>query len=238
MSLLTMIQAVAERTAVPVPTTVLGNTDPQIVQLRALLEEEGADLSRRGAWQGITFEATHTTLATESQGAITSIATNGFNYIKNQTIWDRTDRLPVLGPMDSQDWQALKAVQVTGPRYQFRIRGGLLLVNPAPTAGHSWAFEYVSQNWILGADAVTYKQLFTLDTDTALLPEPLLIIGLRWRWMREKGLDYSELFRTYEIQVKDALGRDGGKPILHCDEYAYQGPKPGIWVPSGSWSGV
>ncbi len=236
MSLLTIIQAVAKRTAIPSPATVLGNTDTQIVQLQALLEEEGADLARRGAWQGITFEATHTTVATESQGAITSIATNGFNYIKNQTIWDRTDRLPVLGPIDSQDWQALKAVQMTGPRYQFRIRGGLLLVNPVPTAGHSWAFEYVSQNWILAADGVTYKQLFTLDTDTVLLPESLLILGLRWRWMREKGLDYSELFRTYEMQVKDALGRDGGKPILHCDEHAYQGPKPGIWVPPGNWS--
>jgi hypothetical protein len=236
MSLLTIIQYTCRRTGVPVPSTVHGNTDVQILQMEALLEEEGQDLARRGAWQGLTFEATHTTVATENQGAMSTIASNGFNYVKNQTIWDRTDRLPVLGPMDAQDWQAMKAVVTTGPRYQFRIRGGKLIVNPVPSAGHTWAFEYVSKNFILAADAITYKEYFTLDTDTVLLPEDLMIMGLRWRWMREKGLDYGELFRSYEMQVKDALGRDGGKPILHMDNFSYNGPQPGIFIPSGNWN--
>ena len=235
MSLLTVVQQFCERSGLPSPPTVIGTTDPQVAQIRALLEEEGNDLSARGGWEEITLQATHTTLAQEDQGAIDTIASNGFRYIKNQTIWDRNDRLPVLGPMTSQEWQALKAVVVTGPRYQFRIRGGRLLSNPPPPAGHEWAFEYVSQNWILGADGTTYKQYFTLDTDTMLLPETLMLMGLRWRWMREKGFSYAELFRTYESQVKDALGRDGGKKVLHMDGMGWNGPKPGIWVPDGSW---
>ena len=236
MTLLTTVQHFCRRTGLPSPATVYGSTDTQVLQIMALLEEEGEDLSKRGAWEGITFEASHTTLAAEDQGAVTSIATNGFRYIKNQTIWDRTDRLPVLGPMDSQDWQATKAVVNTGPRYRFRIRGGKLLSSPTPTAGHSWYFEYVSKNWILGVDGVTYKQYFTLDTDTILIPEELVLMGLRWRWKKEKGFDYSEDFRTYEMQVKDALGRDGSKPILHMDSENWRGPRPGIFVPDGSWS--
>lgn len=236
MSLLTIIQSVCKRTGVPSPTAVIGNTDVQIMQLLTLLEESGDDLARRGSWPALTFEATHTTTAAENQGAMTTIASNGFNYIKNQTIWDRTDRLPVLGPVDGQDWQALKAVVVTGPRYQFRIRGGNLLVNPAPSAGHTWAFEYVTKNWILGANLTTYKSSFTLDTDTVLLPEPLIVLGLRWQWMREKGLEYSELFRSYEMQLKDAFGREGGKPILHQDNLHSTYPQPGIFVPSGNWT--
>lgn len=235
MSLLTTITAFCERSGLPVPPTVIGTTDVQIKQARALLEEEGNDLASRGPWQGITFEASHTTTAAEDQGAITTIASNGFRYIKNDTIWDRTDTLPVLGPMSSQDWQALKAVSQTGPRYHYRIRGGKLLVNPTPAASHDWRFEYVSQNWILGIDGTTYKSLFTLDTDTLLLPETLLIMGLRWRWMREKGFDYAELFRAYEMQVKDALGRDGGKPTLHMDNRGTDGPTPGVFVPQYSW---
>ena len=235
MSLLSLVTSFCERTNLTVPTTVIGTTDTQIRQIRALLEEEGNDLSSRGAWQGITFEATLTTVATESQGAMTTIASNGFRYIKNQTAWDRTNKLPVLGPIDSQEWQALKAIVVTGPRYQFRIRGGEFLVNPVPTAGYNWRFEYVSQNWILGANLTTYKQYFTLDTDTILLPETLVLQGLRWRWKKEKGFEYAEDMRTYEMQVKDALGRDAGKPILHMDG-ARRGPSPGIFVPSGSWT--
>lgn len=234
MTMLTTIQAFCRRTNIPVPTTVYGTTDSQVQQAMALLEEEGNDLASRGSWQGITFEASLTTVATESQGAMATIASNGFRYIKNETIWDRTNKLPVLGPTNAQEWQAIKAMVPTGPRYQFRIRGGNLIVNPVPTAGYSWYFEYVSQNWILGADLTTYKQYFTLDTDTMLLPETLLLMGLRWRWKKEKGLDYAEDMRTYEMQVKDALGRDGGKPVLHMDS-KFTGVRPGVFVPVGSW---
>ena len=236
MSLLTTIQYVCGRTNVPVPSSVMGAvTDTQVLQLLRLLEEEGTDLSKRGTWQGITFEATHTTIAAEDQGALTTIATNGFNYIKPDTFWNRTDKLPVIGPLSDTQWSALKAVTTAGPRYQYRIRGGKLLILPTPTASLSWAFEYASKNWILGADGTTYKQFFTLDTDTILLPEDLVIMGLRWRWKKEKGLEYAEDFRTYETQVKDALGRDGGKPTLSMQDGS-RDVRPGVYVPSMSWN--
>mgnify|MGYP001576058818 CR=1 FL=1 len=236
MTMLSTVQHFCRRTNLPVPATVAGTTDTQVLQLMALLEEEGNDLASRGAWQGITFQASHTTLAAEDQGAIATIASNGFRYMVNDTIWDRTTILPVCGPMNSKGWQAMKALASTGPRYRFRIRGGKLLVNPAPPASDAWYFEYISQNWILGADGTTYKQYFTLDTDTILLPETLVLMGLRWRWKKEKGLDYAEDFRTYEFQIKDALGRDGGKTTLYMDGSNLRGPQPGIFVPDGSWS--
>ena len=236
MSLLTLISSMCARTNLPVPATVMGSvTDTQILQMLRLLEEEGTDLAKRGTWQGITFEATHTTVATEDQGAIATIASNGFAYIKNETFWDRTTKLPVLGPISDDQWATLKGIGTTGPRYYYRIRGGKLLVNPAPVASLSWAFEYASLNWILGADGTTYKSAFTLDTDTLLLPEYLLLSGLRWRWKKEKGLEYAEDFRTYETQVKDALGRDAGKPVLSMADGRREA-LPGVLVPNWSWS--
>ena len=234
MSLLTIVQYACRRAAVPVPDVVYGTSDQQILQMLALLEEEGNDLAQRGVWQGLTFEASWTTTAAEDQGALTTLASNGFRYIKNDTIWSRTRRLPVAGPLSPQDWQTLKAWSVSGPYYQYRIRGGRLLVNPAAPASESWFFEYLSKNWILSASGSVYKQYFTLDTDTVLIPEELLILGLRWRWKKEKGLDYAEDFRTYEMQVKNALGSDGGKSVLHMD-MGGDGPKAGIVIPLGSW---
>ena len=227
-TLLEVVQDLCGRQNLPVPATVVGTSDPQVRQIQRLLEEEGNDLSSRGGWEVLTFETSWTTTATEDQGAIATLAPNGFRYIKNKTIWDRSTRLPVCGPLDSQDWQALKAVVATGPRYQWRIRGGQLLVNPSAVAGESWYFEYVSKNWIL--NGATYKRRFTVDTDTILLPDDLCLQGLRWRWKKEKGFDYAEDFRTYEMQVKDAIGRDGGKPDLHADDDPTRGPRPGIWV--------
>lgn len=231
--MLSLVQNFCRRTNLTVPSTVYGTTDPQIRQILALLEEEGNDLSGRGDWNEITFEATHTTTAAEDQGAITTIASNGFRYIKDGTIWDRDLRLPVY-VIDGANWQAAKAMSLTGPRYQARIRGGKLISNPVPTAGHTWAFEYVSWNWILGANGTSYKQYFTLDTDTILLPESIVLMGLRWRFKKEKGLDYAEDFRTYEDQVKDALSRNGMKRTLNMGNPAPM-VSPGVVVPLGSW---
>jgi hypothetical protein len=238
MTMLTLVQHHLRRTGLPYTTTVYGSTDPQILQVMALLEEEGNDLAMRNDWQALTRECSHTSLAQEDQGAIESFlgtAIGGFRHIKNETFWDRTNNLPIVGPLNDKDWQAIKGMNSTGARYRFRIRSGRLLITPTPTAGLSWYFEYVSNKWIVGADGVTYKQYFTSDTDTLLLPEELLLAGLRWRWMAAKGLDYAELYNTYEMQVKDAIGRDGGKRPVYMDlQTEHTGPA--VFVPAGNWA--
>ena len=234
MSMLTVVQTICGEIGVPVPTTVYGTTDTLVLQLLRLVEKEGIDLSKRGDWQALTFEATHTTTAAEDQGAITSIATNGFRHVKQETMWDRTDTLPV--PLiGSTAWQRMKAIVVTGPRYRYRLRGGKLLMSPTPASGHTLAFEYISKNWILGVDGTTYKQRFTLDTDTILLSEDLIQQGTIWRWKKEKGFEYAEDFRTYEAMVKTELGRDGGKETLHMDGQPHSS-QPGVFVPQYNWN--
>jgi hypothetical protein len=214
----------------------MSSTDVQIIQLRALLEEEGDDLSKRGSWEGLTAEATFSTLANEDQGSIVSLTSSGYRNLKDQTIWSRARHLPVAGPMDARQWQAMKAIFVNGPYYRYRIRAGRFLVNPIPPAGEAWAFEWVTNHWILDADGTTTKSAFTADTDTMRIPESLLLMGLRWRWKKEKGLEYAEDMRTYEAQVSDALSRDGGKPTLHLDAPSRTTAQPGIFVSPGSWS--
>ncbi len=234
MTMLTTIQHFCRRTNLPVPASVIGSSDALVLQLQSLLEEEGGDLSGRGDWEGLTNEALHTTVATESQGTMVSIATNNFRYVKNGTIWDRDLQLPVY-VVNGGDWQQVKAINVTGPRYQVRLRGGLLLSNPVPTAGHTWAFEYVSWNWILDNDGSTTKQYFTEDTDTFFLPETVLLQGLRWRWKKEKRFDYAEDFMTYEKMAADALSRENFKNVLIMGRKQIT-PEPKVYVPNGTWN--
>lgn len=234
MSLLTLVQSFCRRTNISVPNTILGSTDSQVLQVLALLEEEGQDLVTRGEWQELTYEATHTTVATESQGAITSIATNGFSRFKQNTFWDRTINLP-LYVIGATDWQALKSLTATGPRYQIRVRGNQLISNPVPTAGHTWAFEYISKNWIVDSGGSTYSEEFASDDDEMLLPEKLLKMGLRWRWKKEKGFDYDEDFKTYELMVSKHLSTNGTMRNLSLSRTTDNlGPK--VVVPEGSWN--
>lgn len=233
-TLLQIVQRFCQRTNLASPATVIGNSDPQVTQIKALLEEIGIDANSRGTWQRTTFEKTHTTIADDDQGAMSTIVGSGWGYIKNMTIWDRTQRLPVLGPLTGAQWQTLLAMTILGPQYQFRILNDRLLVNPAPPAGHTWAFEYGSKLWILDEDGTTYKEYFDDDDDTPVLPDSVLTMGLRAWWKKEKGLDYAEDMRMYETQLEDSMNRDGGKPVLHMDG-GCRGVVPGIWVSPGSW---
>ena len=234
MSLLTIVKRFCQEVNIDEPATVMGTTDPQVKQVKAILQKEGDDLSGRGDWEALVNEATHTTVATESQGAISSIATNGFRYIRNDTIWDRDLRLPVY-VIDASDWQQVKATEVTGPRYQARIRGGNLIVNPTPVAGHTWAFEYVTWNWMTDSSGTTNKQYFTDDGDLPLLPQTLLEAGLQWRWKKQKGMEYAEDFRTYETLVANELSRNGLKRPLSLSS-GRMTPEPKVFVPDGSWN--
>lgn len=242
MSLLTIVQKFSRRTALPIPATVVGNTDPQTNQILNILEEECTELAARGQWKGLINECTFSALGAESQGTLASLGsgptlTNGLRYLLNEVMWNRTTRLPIYGPMDPQAWQQVKA-NSTITLSQYRIRGTTsgtqaeLLITPAPTAANTIAFEYLSNNWCL--NGVTPSSVLVADTDTILLPESVVAAGLKWRWKKEKGLSYAEDFMSYEQLVQQAISRDGTKKTLNmadCTDY----PKPGIFISPGSW---
>ncbi len=233
MSLLTTVQRFCRRNNITVPDTVIGTANDQVAQIYSLLEEEGNDLAGRGNWQSMVLEAVHTTLAAESQGSMGDIADEGYRYVKNQTIWDRTENLPVI-VIDDADWQAEKGFASTSPRYRARIRTNELIVTPVPPAGNVWAFEYGTWNWIGDEFGSNTKQYFTADTDEFVLPEPILLMGLRWRWKKEKGMEYAEDFNTYEKLVMDALARSGLKRVLYQDR-SERSASPKVVVNQGNW---
>lgn len=230
MSLLTVTQYFCGRQGLPIPSTVIGNTDTTVLMLLRLLEEEGNDLAKRGNWNVLTREATYTTLAVANHGPITTIAPIFYRHILNDTIWDRSGKLPILTCTD-EEWQAIQAMTTTTTPYRYRLRGGDLLTTPTPPAGLTWAFEYISAAWIL--NSITPKQYFVADADTMLLPEDLILAGLRWRYLREKGLEYAELFATYEKQVTYALGTERPRGTLNAAGTTLRGPA--VYIPAGSW---
>lgn len=235
MTVLSVIQTFCKRSGLPVPNALFGSQDTQIIQLTGLAQEVVEDICDRWTWTELTREATFTTLAVEDQGKLSTIASQGFLRILQDTIYDRTLRRPLYGPVSASEWQARKALPVTGPLYRYRIREGHLLLIPTPAAGHQLAFEYASSYSILASDGATYKSEFTADTDTFILDEKFLQAGLRWKWRSEKGLDYAEELERYESLLNNATGRDGTKPTLNLGDTSLDAYQPGIFVPAGNW---
>ena len=234
MSLLTQLTQVCSRIGITAPTSMSSSADPQILQLIALANEEGQELAARYPWQAITIEKTFLTVAAEIQGTVAALAGTDFKYILNEIMWDRTLLRPVLGPLMPQQWQELKARNITGPWSQYRIRGGNVLFIPVPSAGDTIAFEYISKNWVT-LNAGGTGSAWANDADTGLVDEQVMAQGCIWRWKAAKGLAYAEDFDKYERLVADAMGRDGGKPTLNLE--GLHGDFPyGITISLGSWN--
>jgi hypothetical protein len=234
MSLLTMLGPVAVRLGLTKPTAIVSNLQDEVIQLLEIANEEGRELAARYSWQALTRETTFTTVATESQGVITTIAGADFDHIVNESFWNRTQRRPVPGPLTNSAWQQLKAQQVVGPWVQFRIRGSEILFIPAPAAGQTCAFEWISKNWCVNVAGTPKYSSWTNDDDTGLLDERVMALGVIWRWKQIKGFEYAEDFAKYERAVADLMVRDGGKPRLNTGASQYD-VFPGVIVPSGNW---
>ncbi len=232
---LQIIQRVCKMIGLLPPNTAVGSVDPQIMQLLAISEEEGNQLVTRGNWTALQFESVFTTVATEIQGSMDTLAP-GFLYMVNDTIWNRDQGVPVFGPVSQQDYQQLKSQVFTGPFNQYRIINNNLHYIPTPAAGMECSFEYIGENWIsTPTRSPITSRFWQTDTDTPLLKDDLIVLGTIWRWKQVKGLDYAEDFNKYERAVMDALNRDGSKQQLSMEgttEYF----APTVLVPVGSWN--
>jgi hypothetical protein len=239
-SLLTIIQPVAVRFGIPLPSIAASSTNLSIQQMVAFANEEGQELASRHPWQALRYEASFTTVATESQGNILTICTTAnsqapFSYIVNETIWNRTQRRPIFGPKSPAEWQQLKAQFVQGPWYQYIIRNNTILFTPVATAGQSCYFEYMTKYWATNSASTVGKDFMTDDADITLLDERLIRLGTLWRFQQAKGLDFSATYAKYEAAVADAMARDGGKPKLNLHGYNVD-VYPGTLVPAGNWT--
>jgi hypothetical protein len=236
--LLSEIQEFCEESLLPVPQSIIGNDDPQVMQLRALLFRAGQSIAMRHEWERLTFEKVHTTLAQEDQGNIFELTagattSTAFRTIKDQTVWDRTDRLTVL-PIDAIDWQLVKGTAAVSPRYRYRLLRSRLLMTPTPPAGHEFVFEWVSRWWIQSASGAI-KREFTQDTDSFLIERELLKLSLNWRWKKAKGLDYTEEYEEFETRLGEMKAHDTPKEVLYQDHTQAQ-HRMGIVVPDYSWN--
>lgn len=216
MSLLTIIRSVCGRLALPQPAVVATSTDRQVQQLFALLNEEGIDLAESYPWQIMREEFLFETIAQPDQTGLIPIDYD--RWVPN-SFFNRSTRRPMTGPITPREWQWIQAQPVYSTVYlAFIERTGNFMIAPTPPAGQEIAGEYVSKNWCQSnpapPGASVLQPAFVADTDTALLDEELMTLGLRWRWLKAKGLDYGEEMATYERRKETRQARDGGSTAI------------------------
>ena len=232
MSLLTIVQSACRRIGQPVPNVVATATDATVSQLFEMANEEGVELSKAGDWRVLRQEKVFLTLAQENQ---TNMIPTDLGYWIDETFWNRSSRRPIYGPISSQQWQAWKAFDTFPVMDVFYFRGQDILVQPVPPAGETYAFEYSSSLWCQSAGAVGQSE-WMADTDTGILDERLMKLGLLWRFKQARGLAFDDDKATYDAQVQQALAQDSPRSThSFADAADWRRLRPGIVIPEGSW---
>lgn len=138
-----------------------------------------------------------------------------FAYFIQTTYWDGINRWQLLGPATAQEKQVLKyGINPSGPRRRFWIRKNYMYLDPIPsTDNETIAYDYFSDGWCSSAAGVA-QSTWTADTDLYLLDEDCFIQGIKWRFLRAKGLDYLEERTQYDMDCGRVMSRDGGNRDL------------------------
>lgn len=148
---------------------------------------------------------------------------SGFDYFNNRTMWDRTNHWELQGPDSAQvDQWHRSGIVATGPRRSFRQLGPYannfrIWPSPAEIATPlQLVFEYISLNAVkVAGSATSFAQYFVNDTDTCLLDENAIIMGIKWMFWEIKGFgSYVTMQNRWIDYVSRLIARDGGAATL------------------------
>lgn len=138
-----------------------------------------------------------------------------FDRLIDRTDWDKSQHWELLGPETAQQWQWLKSGYIaTGPRVRFRPLGGYFQTWPPLSSNDQMGFEYQSKYWIYatGAAAVS-KARFTVDTDTCIFPDRLMVAAIKKAYYGSKGFAPA-WDNEYATQLELAKAHDAGSKTL------------------------
>lgn len=139
-----------------------------------------------------------------------------FDRMIDRTQWDKTKHWEMMGPETAQEWQWLKSGYIaTGPRIRFRQLGGYFQLWPAVSANEYLGLEYVSKNGVIASgDVQPSKQQFSVDTDTCIWNDQLMIAGFKMAYFLAKGFDSAPYIADYQRELGIAKATEAGSRNL------------------------
>ena len=141
-----------------------------------------------------------------------------FDRMVDATQWDDTRRWSMMGPKTAQEREFLRnGFIASAPRIRFWQMGGYFQIWPPLGADEVLSYEYVSKWWILATAPATpapTKELFTVDTDTCMFPDPLMRALIKLKYWEVKGFDTTAAMRDYAMQLDLAKAQDAGSKDL------------------------
>lgn len=185
------------------------SSDANLLQLLRLLKSAGRALAKHRNWHHLQKEYSFVTSAAVETYPLPS----DLRKIVDDSQWNRTSQFPVGGPLDGQQWQALKARNITSTiTVLYRVWQGQLFLRDT-TNNQTIAFEYQSLWWLKAAGQPSpSSETPTVATDVVCFDPAMVVARLKRDFRRGKKQDSQAEEEDYiralaAAENEDAQGR-------------------------------
>lgn len=219
MTLLTVAQRVADEVGLPRPSAIVSSSDQLARQMLALANSTMEELGKMN-WPELETQHSFPTVIDQ----VAYSTPSDYDRFATDTAYVSTQYYMVRGSLSAREWALRRngMSSLTGwARYRVFGYPPTIQFVPAPKTVQTVIIEYISKNLVIGVDT-TRKTLFVLDTDSPVLSEELLRMGLKWRIKHAKGLDYSEDYNAYEKRTAELFAQRlnlGATAVAHRSPY-------------------
>lgn len=191
-----------------------GSTDVDDIQMVSIANRAIYEIKSFVGWS--IMKATETIVMTETGGVPDTryeLPVNFFSMTPD-SVWETDGSRKVELPVPEGRWFMYKYTAFSdGGTIRARIYGNEIEIHD-PEPGESFNFEYIIRDPIIdsGGDP---KERFTADSDSPLIDNQLVILGIQAHWSETKMLPQAEKWMlNFRAKMNEAIGRDSsGKTI-------------------------
>jgi hypothetical protein len=191
---------------------VFSSQEQVMIEMRDLVQDVAVDIAKSAEWRKLTK------IGTLTGPAPFLLPADYDRMLVGQGMQDQTNWFWGYYPFATvSEYMLAINSQIALPRPGgWIILGGEFKFYPAPSgvATYPYISKYIVNNGT--------HETFNADTDTFVLSERLLTLGLIWRYRAQKGLDYTEDMATYGLALAQEQNNDkGGRVTRFGNPMAY-----------------
>lgn len=234
---ISIIESAAQELGIGTVSLNSASTGNAGYQLLGLLNALGDELVRAHDWQNFEQVLSFTGDGVTDEFPLPA----DWGRQVNQTVWSTSNRQPVGGPLNAQQWSWCQyGIVGTGVYYRYRILDNTFKIFPVPAAGATFSLYYISRNWVRTAASVVtppavYVDKITVGGDVPQFDRRLLTNGVKAKFWSQKGFDTTDIQREFNDALIAEKGQQQGAPMVNLSGsrgFFLIGPQN---VPDGSW---